>query len=667
MSSLYDDVKAFADRARAIMVARLAALKNKDQKSRLQGISENGELIARADGESRAAHTLGNTQPAPNENLYLDGTNTLDLKTKKPAKSFVRTRKKKPLELARIVDTPGKFLITSRIGPSGSSNVIIAIIDEGGEPTIPIKVGSYMVSYGYGKNSGSTFSFAVVTDPNVTGSASSYDTSSTASNMSNGTGKGLFWAAKAYAECSHSQVFPVTAYANASVTSSVGVNASASTVGSSGSYTDSDGPNYGSGFLGGNTVITAEVEGEFVSPNFPGGYDASWQVDYEIVRNAEWYYEFSTTDGIYERSFDADDFVSGSIVYMDCLHDYTVKEGNDYYAYAIFHVATATTGESVINSVHYACPVSHYVLHTRVNLSNGQVSNKVNNVNNRSGSESYNWLFTNVFGYKPSTTVDREDLYDKVFEHCYEGDWIYPWRNVRVTGESSTTIDRVRLALLEVSYKETYYWNYADSPMTDDAVNDDIYRWDAIGSSEENNSPANPTAGQFAALYIEMTSSLNSLGDINDYFGVTGPAGSPRDYADWRTWNYYYSGPNFTSNITELFSISSTFLPTSSMGRPFFHYMPRTISSQVQLVGYLVEDVVVSQSQTVRVLYIFTSDAADFLIGDSVSITGSNVIDGSWTVYSQPEPESKTKFGLSPAASLDLTSFTSLSGTVTRT
>jgi len=663
MSTLYDDVKAFADRARAIMVARLAALKNKEQSSKLQGISENGELIAKADGESRAVNTLGNTQPAPNENLYLDGTNTLDLKTKKPAKSFVRPKKKRPLKLARIIDAPGVFILAGRIGPSGSSNVI----KEGEEPTTLIKVGSYIVSYGYGTDSGLTSAGDSISATGVSGSID-YEAVSTASGMGYGTGKGLLWQARAYAECGHTNVF-FPAYANANVTSSVGVSASASTSGMSGSYTDSDGVNYGSGFLGGNTVITAEINGTISSPNFTGYYDANFAVAYEIIRNAEWYYEFSTTDGIYERSFDADTLVSGSIVYMDCYHDYAVKEGNDYFAYAIFHIATATTGESVINNVNYACPISHHVLHTRVNLSSGQVSSKVNSVSNRTSSgEQANWLFSNVSKIEPFSSVDMEDFYNKVFEHCYEGDWIYPWRSVRVTGESFTTIDHIRLALEAVSYKETYYWNYADSPMTDDVTNDDIYRWSPIGWPEEGNSPSNPTAPQFAALYIEMTSALNSLGDISNYFGPTGPAGSPRDYANWRTWNYSYSGPNFTSNITELFSyVYSTGGLTSSMGRPFFHYMPRTISSQVQLTGYSVEDVVNDQSQTVRILYIFTSDAADFLVGDAISITGSNIIDGPWTVYSQPEPESKIKFGLGNAESLALTSFTSLTGTVTRT
>jgi len=364
--------------------------------------------------------------------------------------------------------------------------------------------------------------------------------------------------------------------------------------------------------------------------------DAAYIVDagYFALPNTIYYYQTNQNQqGENQfRVINLSSYFSDAIVSHEMWHNFITSIDGATYAFSIFHVVTGTFNESEDYSSNnppassdywheYAYgTLTHYWLHLKINITTGQVENrktvitKDKNYNNlayaddgtqdvfdrraqvgrdrvahstasaRDNSSTRNsvvHIVSSVQDYTAGACADP--WYEDLFSNCFQGDWLYQWRNLTFESAdaTNTNFNNVRRFLktsfINNKWVEGFhsempeYWNIGDPSIPELLIYEPPQ-----GSNLYNGIPPSsdfPTSIQAVLTTLDVTLPIT----YQDYFGGS-VVGAPSDVNTWRRWaqglnaGEGYKGPSFAGQLNEPPSSATTGDYATDMTRPWFSY-----------------------------------------------------------------------------------------------
>ena len=483
---LEENVKAYADQARQILLARqLKSEETKAGKAYWQGYSTDGRAIVKQDGKFKAVRVVGNASVPKDKVVYIDETNTVDV-------GYVR---KTEARQERVVKKNEPLPLVKRRRP-------VILVDEADKPLEIPAHGFHVVVYT--KRVPETGHGAAMADGNQISAGTSPDVDVTGTMVSRFFNQGFKVPAYPATTSTYGIVLLcAVVLASSGTTQTCSASISGEQVDLSVEATSAPGFQdweeaetdplyfYQSGANRNYLSYTYSRDAGSAGPNYQFAR-AQAVAEYRTLPDAIYYYDIANGS---TRAVNLNFYFSEDIVDHEIWHNFVTREGQNLIAYTIFYVRTATVGSPEIvppeiDGVYNDGQISHWWLHLRFNLTTGKKESNRSVISTRydgtdwisfndrfiarySISNGLNLLNLNCF-FRETRDAERydnqmrPDVFDRpddpdvsgLFSNAFDGDWLSSWSGV--TG--SANINDV-LGLLQCSYKNGRYYRNADSLM----------------------------------------------------------------------------------------------------------------------------------------------------------------------------------------------------------
>lgn len=551
---LEENVKAYADQARQILLARqLKSEETKAGKAYWQGYSTDGRAIVKQDGKFKAVRVVGNASVPKDKVVYIDETNTVDVgyvrKTEARQERFVK--KNEPLPLVK------------RRRP-------VIIQDEEKEVPVPL-TGFYVITYCKripGVHSAGVDEriiegqAAILNQEEIAVSPFPRTQSDNVSYPSSQFTRGMYMER---CEAKAGSVLNDTCSASIEGRS---VNASVEVQGTQDTQTSD--PFFAFDGIGAGNYQTWTYSVD-AGTNLPGVVPSQFaDVEaisaYRSLPHPVYYYQVvHASESIATKTLNLNTYFSNPVVDHEIWHNFITREGTDCIAYTIFYVRTTGWPDLAVDAFGVGS-VQHYWLHVKCNLTKKNTETKITQIGNEFGEPDWSVISDNwigragfpLFNFFRTRDAEKESDFvfdslsptttqpaiDGIFSNAFAGDWISAWSGVSGTTNSVATIKN----FLKHSYKEGKYYTGVDTNMPaywDDAdgIIPDIveYETDETSNFHDGAGGGSNDVGTFISEVANNGTSTN----YENYFDGSVDA-APDDIASWTQFNtgyeYYENG-----------------------------------------------------------------------------------------------------------------------------
>lgn len=627
--SLEERIRRFAEQARGYLLEEFARSTQKDTEVvQWQGYSEDGKLIARNKDLNPIVDGLGQKYQTKGSNLILDSTGTVEQKKARRGQEGITRRGITDGQINQANRGAGILDLVTR------SNIII--FEDFFEELL--KVGNFVLcfaadhQYAY-ISSGYTRYFQ-----NYYSVAGTYQVTGTGQNYGNPNSNKPTYFFGAVNLLAHARAF----FTSDTYTAQVSLTGTPMDLTANSVHPTSGGapPEEWKS----KTVVTIyeddlnyELNASATS-NF-GLTQLGWMVSWRYYRPPEtiYYIQFgdsATPSEAHVREIDLQSYLSDTIIYFDCVHNFTRKvqtapEEFTTTTYLIFYVVTCDFSYEELyqrdlggnytreEEIRYVGKLRHYWLHLKVNLESGNVTSKATEQTHDHEGNAYDiqpydvddvWLYRyngerigrNIFGKllaAPQTagfvdpnvaSVGLEENYwdyskypnfQDIVDQAFEGDWVYEWKTTDLNLLGGINDSNFRY-LLSLSFIDGVWYkgmNGANHPY-ENFYGSFGYNWGASSGGFEIWEPGLPYANNYA---IGKPASTNPTVEFNSlrtniynfgelYTGEQYFTGDPGSNS-----NPQHTGPNIADELSE----------------PY--YLP-AFTSAVSIAGHAVEQYVIT-------------------------------------------------------------------------